>query len=83
MRKLLTWLVALALLAGGAGAVAEGEIVVFAAASLTETLTEHNLYSYSDPIRHYHFFEKAPKHPLKAKGDLLPVKGMFRKQCLF
>ena len=40
MRKLLTWLVALALVAGGAGAVAEGEIVVFAAASLTETLTE-------------------------------------------
>ena len=41
------------------------------------------LNSYSNPIRHYHFFEKAPKHPLKAKCDLLPVKGMFRKQCLF
>ena len=39
MRKTLTLLTALALLLGGVGAAAEGEIIVFAAASLTETLT--------------------------------------------
>ena len=41
MRKTLTLLLALAMLAGGLGAMSESEIVVFAAASLTETLIEN------------------------------------------
>ena len=40
MRKTLTLMTVLALLIGGTGALAQTEIIVFAAASLTETLTE-------------------------------------------
>ena len=40
MRKTITLLIALALLIGGLSALAETEIIVFAAASMTETLTE-------------------------------------------
>ena len=50
MKKTLTLLTALALLVGCASALAETEIIVFAAASMTETLTQiQELYQTSHP----------------------------------